>query len=238
LLVMMNSRLRGVNLKLLGLLTPLVVTLLVVLFLLRSQISYALHSTAFSIGRLIWPVTDQAKESSNVEQARNESVTRENEELKRALGYVDTESAHLSYVLSSLRSSPYETIIIDQGGAAGVEYGQKVVSEGGVALGEVVEVYDKVSKVQLYSAYGKELEVVLPDGTHVVAAGAGSQNFVLNLPSGLEIAQGAMLTLPSSRNLFVAQIEEVKESPGDAFQVVYARSPVNVYSLSRVYVEN
>ena len=85
-LVMMNSRLRGVNLKLLGLLTPLVVTLLVVLFLLRSQISYALHSTAFSIGRLIWPVTDQAKESSNVEQARNESVTRENEELKRIIG--------------------------------------------------------------------------------------------------------------------------------------------------------
>jgi hypothetical protein len=96
LLVMMNSRLRGANLRLIGLLVPLVVALLVVLFLLRSQISYALHSTAFSIGRLVWPPADQVQKLSNVEQARNESIVKENEELKKALGYVNAKSAFLA----------------------------------------------------------------------------------------------------------------------------------------------
>ena len=235
---MMNSRLRGINFRFLGLITPLATALLIALFLLRAQVSFALHTAAFSLGRLIWPITNQTDELNKLSTARHEALTKENEELKVALGYFVGQAPHLAYVLSSLRSSPYETIIIDQGSAACIEYGHKVMSEESVALCEVVEVYDDISKIRLYSTYGNELEVVLPDGTHVLAEGAGSQNFVLKLPRGLVIEPGSLLTLPSSNNLIFAEVKEVKESQGDVFQIVYARSPVNVYSLSRVYVEN
>jgi len=235
---MTNSRPRGANFKLFGLIVPILIVLFVMLSLFRAQVSYALHTGALAIGKLIWPVSNIGQEPSNVQVARDEAIAKENDELKRALGHFSGNSPHLAFVLSSLRSSPYETIIIDQGSAAGVTYGQKVNTEDNIAFGEVVEVYENMSKIQLYSAYGRELEVVLPDGTHVLASGAGSQNFVLKLPRGLVVSARAQIMLPSANNLILAEIQDVKESAGDAFQVVYARSPANVYSLSRVYVEN
>lgn len=247
----MSSRLRSINSRgFRGVLGPVILIILFLLLVFWPPVVYLSRSAAYWLGQFLWlaanPAVKQSPEpalaqqvaSLKLELAQFSKIEQENEALQKELGHVQNAQPHLAFVLSALRSSPYETIIIDQGGAEGLGPGQQVVSEGGVALGEVVESYEHVAKVELYSAYGRETEALLPDGTRVLAAGAGSQNFVLRLPQGLKLETGWLLSLPSARHPVLAQIAEIKNNPGDAFQSVYARSPVNVYTLERVYVED
>ncbi|HEY4493483.1 MAG TPA: rod shape-determining protein MreC [Candidatus Paceibacterota bacterium] len=142
----------------------------------------------------------------------------------------------LALILSSISSSPYDTFLVDRGGNHGIAFGSKVITESGVLLGEVIEVYPEISKVELYSAFGKELEVVLDGKERVMVSGQGSQNFFLKLPEGVAVAASSTLFSTGEGAYVLASVEYIKDEPGDAFQKIYARSPVNIHHETRVYV--
>ena len=175
-------------------------------------------------------------ESLIVTRKRLALVEAENDNLKASLGHSQSGEKHLANILSSLLSSPYDTFVIDQGSLDGVQFGQKIVSEAGVLLGEVIEVYPRISKVELFSAFDKELEVVLESGDRVVIRGEGSQNFFIRLPRGVAVFEGAALSYPGNHAYVIATIEHVENEPGDAFQKIYARNPVNIHGIKVVYV--
>ena len=215
-----------------------------VFILFRQPLRYGLTTLGYYIAEPIWAMrnfvlndnTQSKSDDVKVLILRLNELEKINVALVSALNRKSNDRVHLAVVLSSLRSSPYDTFIIDQGSEDGIAFEQVVISESGVLLGEVIEVYSKISKVQLYSAFNKELEVVLSGGEHAIARGEGSQNFFLRLPRGLEISTSSTLFLPGMEAYVLANVEYVKDEPGDAFQKVYARSPVNINSLNRVYV--
>ncbi len=176
---------------------------------------------------------DYAKDTRD---ARIIMLESENSELKKSLGHKLSSNAHLSLVLSSLLSSPYDTLILDQGSLTGIKHNDKVTTIDGIALGEIVEVYPSESKVQLYSAYGRKSEFALPDSTRVVVSGIGGENYQLKLPNGLKIDVGTYLELPSSLHLIAAVVEHIDKNSENSFQTILARIPTNINSLRSVYV--
>lgn len=212
--------------------------------LLHPPLFYILHRTVLTFGKPLWSLnaslwgTSTEAEKESVLAVRVSMLEDDKMRLQTDLGYVARSKPHLANVLSSIESSPYDTFIIDQGESAGVVVGAEIASAEGVALGRVVESYPEVAKVELYSAYGRELEVLLPDGTHVQAFGAGSQNFLIKLPRGLPIKNGDGVRIPGADGLILGIVEHAEDNPGDAFQKIYLRSPLNITSVLRVYVSN
>lgn len=177
---------------------------------------------------------------SNIQEVLLERVRileEENAVLKNFLGYQTDTSRHYATVISSILSSPYDTLIIDQGEAQGLALGDKAYTPEGIVLGEIVELYEHLSKIELYSAYGTTIEVKINNDTRVLARGIGSQNYSLNLPSGLNVGLGDYLWEPGSGANIVAIVEKIDLRSNDAFQTIYARIPINLNTLSDVYIQ-
>ncbi|MEK7535445.1 MAG: rod shape-determining protein MreC [Patescibacteria group bacterium] len=225
------------------LLLSLIITIFIIVWL-REPIAYGTTSLFSRIAVPIWRVTNSI--THNVEVTRSQSersmlkrisvLENENYVLRILLEHSAGKNRHLAYVLSSIRSSPYDTIIIDQGSDQGIEPGRVVISDQGVALGKIIEVYPKISKIELFSAYGKDLELILDGEERVIASGQGSQNFYLRLPRGINVTASSTLMLPGAENLLIANVENIKNDSGDAFQKVLARLPVNIHAINKVYV--
>lgn len=232
---------RGVNKRIWG--GAIAAVILLIVFVFRGPLSYAGVYVGSKIAVPIWEIEKLFSSSSKdidlnmrALSIRIDKLEQENARLTRELGRTTNSKRHLALVLSSIRSSPFDTFIIDQGSADGVAQGSSVESEEGVLLGEVMEVYPHISKVELYSAFGKEFEVELDQTTRVIASGQGSQNFFLKLPQGLSVYASSTLSLPGRPDMILAVVEHIETTPGEAFQKVYARSLANINSLQRVYV--
>jgi cell shape-determining protein MreC len=174
--------------------------------------------------------------SSQLLQARLQELENENSTLQQSLGYIKLNNVKLGYVLSTLQSSPYDTFTIDIGSAQEVGVGDIVSSLDHELLGKIIEVYPDVSKVELFSAPGAELELLLDNKSRVIAHGEGSQNFTIDLPQGLKIEEGSTLYWPGPHNFVLAIVETIHSDVGDAFIRAYARNPTNIHTIRRVYV--
>lgn len=219
------------------------ILLLLLGILFRDPLGYWFTKILSPVASGVWNLRNnfdsaESSQTANNEifQERIELLSKENEKLKEFMGHNYSSSTKLVNILSSLYSSPYDTFIIDEGSDDGLNVGDRVVTKDGIALGEVIEVYPSISKVSLYSAAGRELEVFLDDSTRVRVIGEGNQNFFAELPQGLTLVSSSTFTLPGDGNYIFASIMKIKNNPGDAFQKVYARSPVNIHTLKFVYV--
>ncbi len=180
---------------------------------------------------------ERAHVDQDLLRARIMKLEQENAKLLALVGYPVNSSSKLSYVLSSASASSYSTFLIEGGLARGFSIGAKVYSDDNVILGELVEVYEDMSKVVLYSAYGREIEVELLDHTRLLATGNGNQNFQLRLPKGVGLIEGSVLYSPGGGASIIAVVARLEESAGEAFIKVLARSPVNINSTAVVYVQ-
>lgn len=191
-----------------------------------------------------------------------ESLIRENEELKRKLAGEDAlESSYrllqaenvklrslmggsaesdrrLAAVLARPPVSPYDIIVVDAGEKEGVKVGTLVFADPDIALGKVAWVGKDESKVVLFSSSGETLDVLV--GTSSVAMqarGRGGQNFVGELPRGVDIEKGDPVYMPLGHSTLVGVVGEVARSEHDPFQTIYFESPVNVNYLRWVWLE-
>ena len=119
-------------------------------------------------------------------------IWEENLKLKEILNrHPAEENFILGVILAKPNRSLYDTFIIDVGAQDAVLPGQRVFAYGDILIGELAEVYDKTSKVKLFSTPGEKIEVVLssqgdslPEGKGVSltsisleATGRGGGNF-------------------------------------------------------------
>lgn len=136
-------------------------------------------------------------------------------------------------VLSTPPFSPYDTIVLDQGADDGVAVGDAVSFDDTVALGTVDTVTDRTSRVQLYSSPGTEQSVRI--GGHdflVVARGEGGGAFQMLILKEEAVARGDSVFLPDGRLL--ARIEKIVPNESDAFALVYAAVPFNLFEIREV----
>ncbi|HEY4505875.1 MAG TPA: rod shape-determining protein MreC [Candidatus Paceibacterota bacterium] len=171
-------------------------------------------------------------------RVENKSLKEENTLLRSLLDSVpDDTRITLSTILSRPSNSPFDTFIISGGEDKSYSVGNLVYGTEFVVLGKVAEVYNKTSKVVLFSSYKVETPILVgPENITLSAVGHGGQNFSIELPEGLGVTVGDTLLLPTIRHAVIGTVGEIKPNPDGTTRTVIARSPINMYQLRFVMV--
>lgn len=166
-------------------------------------------------------------------------IQKENQDLKALLGRDKVnKNTVIGAVLAKPGISPFDVIIIDIGLDEGVKKGNKVFYEKSVAIGEVEEVYERSSKIKLYSSPGEKfLTFVGENNIQVEAEGLGGGNFFAVLPRDAEVKEGDIAIVPGASTLVLGFVHKIKLNPTDAFQNIIFKTPVNLSELKWVLVE-
>jgi cell shape-determining protein MreC len=163
----------------------------------------------------------------------------ENRQLRRLLGRTYGEEGLAASVLVRPPITPYDTIVIDVGEAEGVHEGDVVVVEGGLAVGAVGKSLAHTATVALFSAPGRETQVLIQTASGtvpVLAEGLGGGGFEAHIARDAGIAAGDPVLLPLVEPVVFAEVEAVSADPADAVLKVLFRSPINVNALRFVKV--
>lgn len=137
-------------------------------------------------------------------------------------------------VLSNPAVSPYGTFVIGSGTEDGVVIGAHVLSAPRVAIGKVLEVNKRTALIGLFSAPGKETEIMIGD-TRLMYLGRGDGNGLVIVPRGVSIAEGDSAQLSGSP-FAIGFVGFIKSDPEDAQTTVLVRVPTNLPSLSFVQI--
>ena len=137
-------------------------------------------------------------------------------------------------VLSDPAVSPYGTFVIGSGTDDGVVVGAYVLSAPRVAIGRVIEVDAHSTLVELFSAPGKEIEVMIED-VRTIYHGRGDGNGLVIVPRGSHVAEGDAAQLPGLE-FAIGFVGYIESKPEDAETKVLVRVPANLPSLSFVYI--
>lgn len=165
-------------------------------------------------------------------------LVEENRLLKEKLGRSQTsKDSMLAVVLSKPNRTVYDTLIVDVGMEEGVREGDTVAAYDDLIIGIVGEVMRHSSIVKLFSSPGEEIDVTLGDeSTTAVARGVGGGNFEVELPRGVDISPGDVVSFPSISKEVAGVVEKIKVRPADAYQTILFKSPVNLFMLRFVEV--
>lgn len=248
--------------------TFLIVGILVLFLLLLSSDRFSgfLRSVAVSIGGPVWSTSstvsgvagapfsifrdkqkliDENKTlKAEIEKLRTKDLSyhvleRENAELWRLLGQLeDGDLSVAGVVMPSSGVTPYDTLLISIGKEEGATLGEVVYSDNGVALGNITDISDKYSWVELYSSADRVSALRLDDRLLVDVTGVGNQAFRASLPRDFAIEEGMLMLLPGESITPVAIVYQVLLDPNDPFMTVYARSLVNIHELKHVYLKD
>lgn len=175
--------------------------------------------------------------STEIERAALAAEREKVAELMELLGRRPEERGLAAAVLVHPPQTPYDTLVIDLGSAGGARVGAKVSLPEGPAIGEVTEVWERVSRVRLYSSAGVETSAILERGDLPVALkGLGAGNFKFDLPREAAVERGDRIITPALDSRLLALVEETRSSPTDSFKEVRAKTLANVFALRFVFV--
>lgn len=173
----------------------------------------------------------------NAKMANHNEILEENISLKESLNRKsEDKNLLLASILVKPNSSPYDTLILDVGEKYGVKIGDLVFAFGNIPIGKIAEVYDKTSKVVLFSNSKEETEVSL-DKVYFKMIGRGGGNFEIDLPRDFEIEKGDEVVLPGITPHTVAIFEKIISDPRDSFARALFVSPVNIQEIKFVEIQ-
>jgi len=210
-------------------------------FVLKNKITGALDG-AFSYFKFKKDLSDLNQKLSEenlnlkVENYRVKVLENKNKQLLKILNGEDGGySARQIYAAEIIFKPPiadFDSFIINGGLKNGFKKGMKAVFERGVILGEIEDVYNKTSKVKLYSAYGNKISVYFENSLFsAMASGRGGENFEIILPKNSEVAEGENIFY-SGTNFALGKAEKIIKNESEPFQKIYFRYPIN---LSEIY---
>ena len=172
------------------------------------------------------------------------TVQSENDQLKKDLNFNSTRS-DLTFIPASIVTfSPtglYGVFIIDKGKDDGIIDGQAVVN-GGFLVGKISGVSDKTYEVWLITSRNVTIPVMLAKTQTTGLLRGGISGLVINnIPLDTAIQKGDPVVTSALENLFppglaVGTIEEVISKKEDIFLSVRIASPVNIGTLTNVFV--
>lgn len=176
---------------------------------------------------------------ANAKLSLQKVVEKENADLKSLLGRNDSKiKVVLGVVLEKPSISPFDVIIIDIGRDKRVKKGDKVLYEGMIVIGQIEEVFEKSSKVKLYSSPGQKFTVFIGSKSiQAEAKGLGGGSFMAKLPRGAEIIEGDAAVIPSISTSVFGFVEKIETESIDSFQNIFFKIPLNLTELKWVEVE-
>jgi cell shape-determining protein MreC len=161
---------------------------------------------------------------------------KENLELKGRLGRDAGTPGILAGVLMRPPATPYDTLLVDAGTTEGVSAGDFVSAGGTTLIGVVREVYEHSSRVVLFSAPGESYDTMLGGTVPLHMEGQGGGSLVGQVPASTPVAAGDAVVFPGVASAFAGSVSKVISKPGESFQMVYVRLPVDPLSLQFVEI--
>lgn len=160
----------------------------------------------------------------------NESITTENDSLKRLLGRVKPEmKVVLSAILAKPNQTPYDTLVIDRGSEDGIEPDDLVFAGGDILIGFVDSVDKNTAKVLMYSTPGNISQVIYGNsGKYFNAHGTGNGTLEVEVSREIEVIVGDQFFYPGLDNTLVGVAQKIHFDPRDSFKKVIIKSPVNI----------
>lgn len=156
--------------------------------------------------------------------------------LDEALGRAHGDNRVVAEVIAGPRQAAYDTLIIDAGREQGVTVGDEVVYAGSGLVGTVVEVFDSLSKIKLYSTPEEDhLVLAGEDRLPVVAVGRGMGNFTAKVPQGSGLKIGDNI-ISLEGGFILGTVSFVEEKPAEPFDRIFFRVPFNVAEMHSVEV--
>lgn len=166
-----------------------------------------------------------------------DTLASENESLKLMLGRSVKEDAVVGTIVSRPPTSPYDTLIIDIGLNVGIKTGDKVYV-GDSMIGDVAEVYESTSKVSLFSTPGRITPVLVGSSTLATeAVGRGGGNFMIKLPSQVEVSVGSLIMMPHIKTRIFSIVDKILVNSSDSLQTILSKSPVHIQQIRFVEVD-
>ncbi len=138
-------------------------------------------------------------------------------------------------VLASPPFSPYDTLVLDAGESDGVAPEDLVTYDDIIALGVIDTVNGNTSRARLFSSPGTEQSVRV--GTRdflVVARGVGGGTVQMLVLKEEAVRRGESVFLPDG--MLFARVDTVVENEADAFALVYAVVPFNLFEVRNVSI--
>jgi len=144
----------------------------------------------------------------------------------------------LGTVLAKPPQSPYDTLVIDIGRAAGVSAGDLVLSFGNIALGRVNSVEESHATVLLFSNGGAETQAIVErSDLSLVLTGKGGGGFEVKLPQDADIAVDDLIVLPGLLPTPLGQVVKIDTAAASSFKTVSVRALANVNNIRWVEVK-
>ncbi|RJQ32320.1 rod shape-determining protein MreC [Candidatus Parcubacteria bacterium] len=166
-----------------------------------------------------------------------ELIKTESEELKASLGRMGKKDYVLSYILSKPPKSPYDMIIIDAGSESGAIVGMRVIASEAL-IGHIAEVFPRSSKVRLVSFSGEETNVIVGGAKiNAIGTGLGGGNIEIKIPGSVEVKQDDKILTEGGEPILVGNIDKIEKDPLSPFQKILFHLPVNLNELQKVFVE-
>jgi cell shape-determining protein MreC len=133
---------------------------------------------------------------------------------------------------------PFDSLVIKAGANDGLQTGDQVYAFSSFPIGEIASVARTTSVVQLFSAPGNKIEVLIgTTTTAVMAEGKGGGNFFLKLPKVTEIKEGDIVMRTYLPPEAFSTIESVDSTAGEAYTYAYFKLPVNIHNIVYVIVK-
>jgi len=158
-----------------------------------------------------------------------------NNQLLAELGRGEPVQKVLAGVITKPPFSPYDVYTTDAGTENGIEVGDLAMYSDYVALGQVNRTTTTGSKIILYSAPGKETQMVLNKSVFV-ATGQGGGTIRIDAPRDFQVEVGATVTLPGYNLYVTGLVQAVEFRPQDSFKKVMIKVPVNIEQVNLVSI--
>jgi len=207
------------------------------LFFLRNSLSHQ-FTTMFDF---LIPKTELIAKNKTLQttvEKQNELLARlplleeENRVLKNLPQKSGATSTVVVGVLALPDSTPYDTLLIDQGRNKGINIDDEVFLTPTMPIGKVSQVYSGTSLIRLYSSPGESYTIFIgPKKVVGKAFGLGSGNFQVILARGAEVVKGDIVTLPGISSHTFGIVESLRETESGTFMEILFRNPFSFNEL-------
>jgi cell shape-determining protein MreC len=195
--------------------------------------------------RFVQPLWSIGKDSSvniamllpETQNAIIADLKKENAELKNLLERKEKNNVVLAYVLKKPPFTAYDSYIIDVGENNGVKIGNKVYASGNILIGNIAEVNNNSSKVNLYSSFGNKFDILIgQNNIEAIATGNGGGTFISIIPRDIKVLEGDIIVVPDIVNSVFGRVAKILIDPARAFSTIMFSQPINIYEQKWVLV--
>lgn len=188
----------------------------------------------------------QKLEELRVDKSKVNSLESENRLLKEELKFTKESKLNTvaAKIVTGVSDSLSKSIIINRGSNSKIEKGMAVISNNGVMIGKIYDVYGDYSKVLLLTDNKSRVAATIQNldkTTGLIEGQFGLSFSMTNIPQDQEINEGDLIVTSGlegkiPKDLLIAQVEGVNRVESEIFKIALLSPIVSLDNLSYVLV--